>query len=116
MFTTAFIVADPYLIHVRGEETLTRFSQSKSTTSGKAMANLFCIKCGTLMYRTSELVPGHSILRTGTVDDFTLHETTLKPRAEVSTKDRVGWLHNAKGVEQVEGLALSAKDTGLFVK
>ncbi|GIJ86807.1 hypothetical protein Asppvi_005703 [Aspergillus pseudoviridinutans] len=113
MFATNFIVADPYLKHVRGEEALTKFSQSKTTTSGKAMANFFCSKCGTLMYRTGELFPGQRILRTGTVDDFTLHETTLKPRAEIYTKDRVGWLCSAKGVGQVEGVALPAKDAGI---
>ncbi|GIC93152.1 GFA family protein [Aspergillus udagawae] len=113
MFATNFIVADPYLKHLRGEEALTKFSQSKTTTSGKAMANYFCSKCGTLMYRTSELIPGHSILRTGTVDDFTLHETKLKPRAELYTKDRVGWLCSARGVEQVEGATLAPKDGSL---
>ncbi|KAL5358831.1 Mss4-like protein [Aspergillus floccosus] len=113
MFATNFIVADPYLIHVRGEAALTKFSQSKTTSSGKAMANFFCSECGTLMYRTSEVFPHHSILRTGTVDDFTLHETRLKPRVEIYTKDRVGWLCSAKGVEQVEGAALSAKTPGL---
>ncbi|KAL2833945.1 Mss4-like protein [Aspergillus pseudoustus] len=106
MFTTAFIIADTYLKHLRGQEALKNFSQSKTTTSGKAMTNCFCSSCGTLMYRTSEEFPGHSILRTGTVDDFSLHETKLKPKVEVYTKDRVGWLCSANGVDQIEGASL----------
>lgn len=42
-------------------------------------------------------------MRIGTVDDFNLHETKLKPRVEQFTKDRVGWLGGAEGVKQVEG-------------
>jgi hypothetical protein len=64
------------------------------------------------MYRISEVFPRHSILRTGTVDDFTLHETKLKPRVELYTKDRVGWLCGATDVEQVKGSAYTPKDTG----
>lgn len=55
------------------------------------------------MYRVSSGSPGHSILRIGTVDDFSLHETALKPRVETFTKDRVAWLHGAEGVTQFEG-------------
>lgn len=61
------------------------------------------------MYRVGEAFPGHSILRIGTVDDFNLHETKLKPRIEQFTKDRVGWLHHAEGVGQVVGTAYSPK-------
>jgi hypothetical protein len=113
MFATNFIVAGSYLKHARGKEALTKFSQSTTTTSGKDMANFFCSKCGTLMYRTGELFPGFSILRTGTVDDFSLHETILKPRAEIYTKNRVGWLCSAKGVQQTEGVTLPPKEAGL---
>ena len=112
MFATNFIVADTHLRHLRGQETLTSFSQSKTIASGKAMTNCFCSTCGTLMYRISEVFPRHSILRTGTVDDFTLHETKLKPRVELYTKDRVGWLCGATDVEQVKGSAYTPKDTG----
>ncbi|CAG8114493.1 unnamed protein product [Penicillium nalgiovense] len=112
MFATNFIVADTYLRHIRGKETLTTFKQGKTIASGKAMTNSFCSTCGSLMYRISEAFPGHSILRTGTVDDFNLHETKLKPRFEMYTKDRVGWLCGASGVKQVEGSMSTPKTTG----
>ncbi|OQE31043.1 hypothetical protein PENFLA_c002G09683 [Penicillium flavigenum] len=112
MFATNFIIADTYLKHIRGKETLTAFKQSKTIASGKAMTNCFCSTCGSLMYRISEAFPGHSILRTGTVDDFNLHETKLKPRTEMYTKDRVGWLCGASGVKQVEGSMSTPKTTG----
>ncbi|KAJ5588350.1 hypothetical protein N7537_011028 [Penicillium hordei] len=112
MFTTAFIVADTHLKHIRGQQTLKSFSQSKTIASGKAMTNFFCSTCGSLMYRISEVFPGYSILRTGTVDDFTLHETKLKPRCEVYTSNRVGWLPGAIDVEQVKGAALTPKGHG----
>lgn len=67
------------------------------------LTNHFCSTCGTLMYRVSGRSPDKSILRIGTVDDFHLHETKLRPRVEQFTKDRVGWLCGAEGVEQVEG-------------
>ena len=44
-----------------------------------------------------------SILRIGTVDDFHLHESKLKPGVEQFVEGRVGWLRGAEGVEQVEG-------------
>ena len=69
------------------------------------MTNYFCSTCGTLMYRVGSGFPGMSILRIGTVDDFHLHETKLKPRVEQFTKDRVSWLHGAEGVEQIEDSA-----------
>jgi hypothetical protein len=69
------------------------------------MTNYFCSTCGTLMYRVGSAFPGQSILRIGTVDDFSLHETRLRPRVEQFTKDRVSWLHAVNGVRQVEGSA-----------
>lgn len=69
------------------------------------MTNYFCSTCGTLMYRVGAAFPGMSILRIGTVDDFNLHETKLKPRVEQFVKDRVGWMHDVEGVEKVEGSA-----------
>ncbi|KAF5857746.1 hypothetical protein ETB97_005381 [Aspergillus alliaceus] len=86
MFATNFVVADTHLRHIRGQENLKVFSH--------------------------EMLPGHSILRTGTVDDFTLHETKLKPRFELYTKDRVGWLQEATGVAQVKGSAYTPKGQG----
>ena len=69
------------------------------------MTNYFCDTCGTLMYRVSTGFPGHSALRLGTVDDFALHETKLKPGVEQYVKDRVAWLGGAEGVRQVQGSA-----------
>lgn len=67
------------------------------------MENQFCSVCGTLMNRASSGFPGMSVLRIGTVDDFNLHETKLKPRIEQFGKDRVSWCSAGKGVEQKEG-------------
>ena len=67
------------------------------------MENSFCSSCGTLMYRRSSGFPGKSILRIGTVDDFHLHETKLKPQIEQFTKGRVAWLEPAKDVAQDSG-------------
>ena len=67
------------------------------------MSNHFCSVCGTLMYRISTGFPDNLIMRIGTVDDFNLHETKLKPRIEQFGRDRVTWLHGAEGVEQVNG-------------
>lgn len=111
MFATNFVINDAYLKHLRGKDILTIYSQSKTTITGKAMTNCFCSVCGSLMYRTSEVFPGHSVLRTGTVDDFSLHETKLKPRVELFTKNRVSWLCGANGVEQFEAAPPTLGDT-----
>jgi hypothetical protein len=103
MFASNFTINDKYLKHLRGRENLKVFSQSETIGSGKSMANHFCSTCGTLMYRVGASFPGHSILRIGTVDDFNLHETKLRPQVELYTKDRVGWLHGVEGVKQIEG-------------
>ena len=102
MFSTAFAVADDRLAHVRGRDNLTAYSQSKTIASGGAMANHFCRTCGTLMYRVGERFPGWSILRVGTVDDFSLHETKLRPRREIWCGERCGWVAPVEGAEQVE--------------
>jgi hypothetical protein len=115
MFSTIFIINDAYLKHLRGKETLSVYSQSKTTVSGKAMTNFFCSVCGSLMYRTSEVFLGHSLLRTGTVDDFSLHETKLKPRFEAFTKDRASWLCGAEGVEQFRTTPPTVGDTDISV-
>ncbi|KAJ5493632.1 hypothetical protein N7463_009719 [Penicillium fimorum] len=109
MFASNFIIADSYLKHLRGREKLKSYSQSRTIESGKRMTNFFCSTCGSLMYRVGEAYPGHSILRIGTVDDFNLHETQLRPRIEQYTKDRVGWLHSMESARQVEGSAYSAR-------
>lgn len=105
MFASNFIVDDTYLKHLRGRENLKTFSQARTIASGNTMTNYFCSTCGTLMYRVSSGLPGRSIPRIGTIDDFHLHETKLKPRVEQFTKDRVGWLCGLDGVRQVEGSA-----------
>lgn len=102
MFASNFTVADSHLIHLRGRDNLTAFAQSRTIASGKLMTNYFCSTCGTLMYRVGEQFPGKSILRIGTVDDFHLHETKLKPKREIYVKDRVGWLNAIEGVQQLE--------------
>ena len=70
------------------------------------MTNFFCRTCGTLMYRVGTAFPGCSILRLGTVDDFNLVETKLKPRREIFVKDRVAWLPGVdlEGVQRFEGM------------
>lgn len=55
------------------------------------------------MNRVSSGFPGKSILRIGTVDDFSLFETKLKPRHEQFTKDRVSWLSGKPGVQEHMG-------------
>ncbi|KIH93263.1 hypothetical protein SPBR_03383 [Sporothrix brasiliensis 5110] len=74
------------------------------------MTNYFCSTCGTLMYRIGEGFPGTSILRLGTVDDFNLIESKLRPRIEQFTDDRVAWLHSVEGVKQYRGSAFGKQD------
>lgn len=107
MFASNFIIADTHLKHLRGRDNLKTYSQSLTIASGNTMTNHFCSTCGTLMYRVSSGSPGTSILRIGTIDDFHLHETKLRPRVEQFTKNRVGWLGGVEGVRQVEGSAYS---------
>ncbi|KAI9737245.1 MAG: hypothetical protein M1818_005777 [Claussenomyces sp. TS43310] len=109
MFASNFIVADTHLSHLRGRANLTSYSQSHTVGSGKTMTNYFCSTCGTLMYRVGAAFPGHSILRIGTVDDFHLHETKLRPRVEQFVESRVGWLSGVEGVKQVKGTAYTSK-------
>ncbi|KAF2102464.1 hypothetical protein NA57DRAFT_32030 [Rhizodiscina lignyota] len=101
MFASNFTVNDRSLKHLRGEDKLTRWAQSKTIASGSVMENSFCSVCGTLLYRRGSRFPGKSILRIGTVDDFNLHETKLRPRVEQFINSRVSWF---KGVQGVEGL------------
>ncbi|OAP58881.1 hypothetical protein AYL99_06178 [Fonsecaea erecta] len=105
MFASNFIVAERDVTHLRGKDNLNSFSQSKTIATGNTMTNYFCSTCGTLMYRITSARPDMLVLRIGTVDDFHLHETKLKPQVEQFVKDRVGWLSGAKGIKQVEGSA-----------
>jgi hypothetical protein len=53
------------------------------------------------VYRVGAAFPNRSILRLGTVDDFNLVETKLKPTRELFVKDRVSWFKGVDG-EKVE--------------
>jgi hypothetical protein len=106
MFTTGIVVLDTHLKHIRGEENLKQFSQSDTIErDGSAMTNFFCSTCGSLMYRRSSAYAGVSVLRGGTVDDFRLVETVLKPDVEQFCRHRVGWLTGIEGLRQSLGQA-----------
>ena len=104
MFASNFTVADSHLKHVRGQENLKTFAESKTIGSGKTMTNYFCQTCGTLMYRVGAAFPGVSFLRLGTVDDFSLHETKLRPTVEQFVKDRVSWVHGVDGIQKFDAM------------
>ncbi|KAH6666976.1 Mss4-like protein [Halenospora varia] len=104
MFASGFIIDDKYLNHIRGQENLKAFGQSKTIFKKNMNTNYFCSTCGTLMYRVSSGFPGQSALRIGTVDDFNLHETKLRPQVELFTKDRVCWLPGLENVQKFEGM------------
>ncbi|KAH7377892.1 hypothetical protein BKA66DRAFT_421564 [Pyrenochaeta sp. MPI-SDFR-AT-0127] len=90
-FTSAFIVNDRYLKHLRGQSNLKAYAQNASIASHTLMMNHFCDTGWTLMYRVAERLPGHSLVRLGAVDNFNLAETKPRPRTEVFIKYRVGW-------------------------
>jgi hypothetical protein len=95
-----FIVTDEHLKWLRGRDNLTIFSTNKTTLGGNDMANWFCKTCGTLMNRVSSGYPGTNFLRTGTVDDFRLQSTVLKPQHEIFNKNRLDWIKPIEGAEQ----------------
>lgn len=103
MFASNFIVKDEFIRFIRGKEILKQFSQSKTIASGNLMTNHFCGNCGTLLFRISSGAPGNKIMRIGTIDDFNLQESKLKPRIEQYTKDRSNWCLGARNAEQHEG-------------
>ena len=49
-----------------------------------------------------------SILRIGTVDDFNLAETKLRPSIEQFLKYRVGWFTGVDGAEKHEGMGFKS--------
>lgn len=102
MFCANFTVADTHLRHVRGQDRLKTFGQTHTIQSGARMTNHFCDTCGSLMYRVSSGYPGLSILRLGTVDDFGLAETKLKPQFELFVETQACWLNPVEGVRQLE--------------
>ncbi|KAJ1024726.1 hypothetical protein NDA16_002766 [Ustilago loliicola] len=99
-FANNFTVAISHIEHVRGESTLKQYGQSTTIASGNSMTNSFCSNCGTLMYRVSSGTPHLAFMRVGTVDDFALHDTKLKPQIEIWTKDRLAWLDPIDGCKQ----------------
>ncbi|PVH98776.1 hypothetical protein DM02DRAFT_719177 [Periconia macrospinosa] len=103
MFASNFIVRDEYLKHLRGKEKLKTFGQSETIAGGHHMTNHFCSNCGTLMYRVGSGFPEQSILRIGTVDDFSLMETKLRPRSEVFVDSRVSWVNGVEGASKRGG-------------
>ncbi len=100
MFATNFTVAFSHIKYVRGKSDLKQYAQATTPATGNSMTNSFCSNCGTLMYRVSSGHPDQAYMRVGTVDDFALHETILKPQVELFSKDRVGWLAPVEGVKQ----------------
>lgn len=100
MFASNFTVDNNYITHLRGKDNLASWGQAKTIASGNTMTNYFCKTCGALMYRRGE--PGRSYMRIGTVDDFSLHETALKPQVEIFADGRVAWLPALEGVKQLE--------------
>ncbi|OQO10320.1 hypothetical protein B0A48_04678 [Cryoendolithus antarcticus] len=105
MFASNFVVRKSHTTHVRGKDKLTKFAQSKTIASGNTMESNFCSICGTLMYGISSGFPGLLITRIGTIDDFNLMETKIKPRFEMYIKSCVAWCTGAgeSGVSQFEG-------------
>ncbi|KAF2712784.1 hypothetical protein K504DRAFT_480336 [Pleomassaria siparia CBS 279.74] len=98
MFASNFTVRDTHLTHIRGE--VETFSQNHTIASGETMTNYFCPNCGTLIC---------IVVRIGTVDDFSLHETKLLPRVEQFTKDRVSWFTGVEGAEKFEATGFKAR-------
>ena len=105
MFASNFIDADDAVRYTRGQDNVTEYGQSKTIAAGNKMTNTFCTTCGTLLYRVGEGFPAMKIMRIGTVDDFNLMETVLRPRVEQFVENRVSWLHPTKGLPQVEGMS-----------
>ncbi|KAL8830815.1 MAG: hypothetical protein Q9191_001213 [Dirinaria sp. TL-2023a] len=103
MFATNFTVLNTHLRNIRGQENLKQYSQSKTIASGNNMTNYFCGTCGSLLYRISSGFPDKSIMRVGTVDDFTLHSTVLRPGIEQFVPRRPVWLPDIDGAKQYEG-------------
>lgn len=56
------------------------------------------------MYRIGAAYPGTVFMRVGSVDDFSLHETKLKPTIEQYIKYRVSWLPGLERVKKFDGM------------
>jgi hypothetical protein len=110
MFATNFTSLDSHTRFVRGEDNLTVFSQSSTTTTGETMANSFCKTCGTLMFRAGTIAPGTRFMRGGIIDDHSLHDTMLKPKVEIFSEHRAAWVSPVEGAEQGKGMGPFVKD------
>jgi hypothetical protein len=111
---TNFTVYDTHLKHLRGRENLKTWGQSytvfyKEAGKDNTMTNYFCNTCGSLMYRVGASFPGLSILRVGSVDDFSLMETKLRPTMEQFASRRVSWKKPTEGAKQFEDDGLHAQ-------
>jgi hypothetical protein len=104
MFATNFTTLDSHTRFIRGEDNLTTFGQSHTTTTGNSMTNSFCKTCGTLMYRVGSIAPGTKFFRGGVVDDHSLHGSVLKPEVEIFTEHRTAWLEPIPGAKQNIGM------------
>ncbi|THY04572.1 hypothetical protein D6D01_10089 [Aureobasidium pullulans] len=102
-FSSIVAVADRSVKFVRGKDNLTKFTMRKTIASGNSMDSHFCKTCGTLMYRCNTESNGILALRIGTVDDFALQATKLKPQMEVFCKDRVPWVSCGPDILQFDG-------------
>lgn len=102
MFASNFTVAESNVKHLRGRENLKTWTQDVTVASGNAMTNYFCITCGGLLYRVSSGAPDRLIMRIGTIDDFSLHDTKLKPWREQFTRGKVSWFPGLEGVPKME--------------
>lgn len=102
MFASNFTVDNSYLKHLRGQNSLKKYSQAKTIATHNTMTNYFCSTCGTLMYRISSGNPNQSIPRIGTIDDFSLQETKFRPQIEQFVNDRVDWFSGVEGAQKFE--------------
>jgi hypothetical protein len=109
MFATNFTSLDTHTRFTRGQDNLTVFSQSSTTTTGETMANSFCKTCGTLMFRAGTVAPGTRFMRGGIIDDHSLHDGMLKPQVEIFTEHRGAWVKPVDGAEQAIGMGPFAK-------
>ncbi|KAI1362275.1 Mss4-like protein [Xylaria arbuscula] len=105
MFASNIIAREDAVKHLRGRENLKTFAQSKTIGTGNLMTNYFCGTCGTLLYRIGEGFPGRIIARLGTVDDFNLADTKLRPKTEQFIEERVSWFTGCEGAKQAQGMA-----------
>lgn len=103
-YASNFTVLDSHVRNLRGRENLTVWGQAETVGSGGRMTNHFCSTCGTLMYRTGATFPGMRAMRVGTVDDFAVQETALRPQMEIFVAERVRWLSAVPGAVQHQGM------------